>query len=50
MLGFYGEALSEEITIDPAEMKDVRWFTRAEIRDPRARLSACRGWTASPGG
>ena len=36
MLGFYGEALSEEITIQTDELLDVRWFTRAEIRDPDA--------------
>ncbi len=34
MLGYYAEGLSEEITIDPEEMIDVRWFSRAEIRDP----------------
>ena len=34
MLGFYAEGLSEEITIDTEEMIDVRWFSRAEIRDP----------------
>jgi NAD+ diphosphatase len=33
MLGFYGEALSEAITIDPEEMIDVRWFSREQIRD-----------------
>jgi NAD+ diphosphatase len=33
MLGFYAEGLTEEITIDPEEMIDVRWFSRAEIRD-----------------
>jgi NAD+ diphosphatase len=33
MLGFYAEALSEEITIDPTELRDARWFTRAELRD-----------------
>ncbi len=33
MLGFYGEALSEEITIDETELRDARWFSRAEIRD-----------------
>jgi NAD+ diphosphatase len=36
MLGFYGEGLSEAITIDPVEMLDVRWFSRDEIRDPEA--------------
>lgn len=34
MLGYYAEGLSEEITIDPEEMIDVRWFSRAEISDP----------------
>jgi NAD+ diphosphatase len=33
MLGFYGEGLSEAITIDPEEMIDVRWFSREQIRD-----------------
>ena len=36
MLGFYGEGLSEDITIDPEEMIDVRWFSREEIRNPDA--------------
>lgn len=31
MLGFYAEALSDEITIDPEELRDARWFTRADI-------------------
>ncbi|MBW6423630.1 NAD(+) diphosphatase [Rhizobium sp. XQZ8] len=30
MIGCYGEAKSTDITIDPQEMQDVRWFTRAE--------------------
>ncbi|MGE0224512.1 MAG: NAD(+) diphosphatase [Acetobacteraceae bacterium] len=33
MLGFYAEALTEEITIDPEELKDARWFTREEMRN-----------------
>ena len=33
MLGFYAEALTEEITIDPEELKDARWFTRDEMRN-----------------
>jgi len=33
MLGFYGEGLTEAITIDPEEMIDVRWFSRDEIRN-----------------
>jgi len=36
MLGFYAEALSEEITIDGNELQDARWFTRAQIRDHHA--------------
>lgn len=34
MLGFHAEALSSEITIDPTEIADARWFTRAELRAP----------------
>lgn len=37
MLGFYAEALTEEITIDPTELRDARWFTRDDLRD-HARL------------
>jgi NAD+ diphosphatase len=33
MLGFYGEALSEEITIDPNELRDARWFSREQLRN-----------------
>ena len=36
MLGYYGEALSEAITIDPTELLDARWFTLAELRAPEA--------------
>ncbi len=32
MLGFYGEALTEQITIDQKELMDVRWFTREQMR------------------
>ena len=32
MLGFYAEALTEEITIDPNEISDARWFTRDQMR------------------
>ena len=35
MLGFHAEALSEEITVDPTELRDARWFTRDELREPR---------------
>ena len=33
MLGFYAEALTEAITIDPTELRDARWFSRAELAD-----------------
>jgi NAD+ diphosphatase len=33
MLGFYAEGLTEEITIDPEELKDARWFSREEMRN-----------------
>jgi len=36
MLGFYAEALSEAITIDPNELRDARWFGREELRHPEA--------------
>ncbi len=35
MLGFYAEGLTEEIVIDPEELTDARWFTRAEMRAPK---------------
>ncbi len=35
MLGFYAEALTEEITIDPEELADARWFSRADMRAHR---------------
>ncbi|MFK0082464.1 NAD(+) diphosphatase [Glutamicibacter sp. NPDC090743] len=33
MLGFAAEALSEELVPDGAEIMDLRWFTRAELRE-----------------
>lgn len=36
MLGFYAEGLSEEITLQEDELRDARWFTRDELRDPAA--------------
>jgi NAD+ diphosphatase len=32
MMGFLAEALSEEITIDPEELAEARWFERDEVR------------------
>ncbi len=44
MLGFYAEALNEEIVLDRAELEDARWFTRAEIRNHAAHgFSVPRG-------
>ncbi len=36
MLGFHAEGLTEEIRIDPEELKVARWFTREQLRDPAA--------------
>ncbi len=36
MLGFHAEGLTEQIAIDPEELKDARWFSRAEIAAPEA--------------
>jgi len=32
MFGCYGEATSEEITIDPVELQDARWVTRDDVK------------------
>jgi len=40
MMGFLAEALSEEITVDPEELVEARWFDREEIRDMVARAAA----------
>jgi len=39
MMGFLAEALSEEITVDPEELVEARWFSRQEIRDMVARAA-----------
>ena len=36
MLGYYAEATSTEITIDPDELVDARWFTRDQLRAPES--------------
>jgi NAD+ diphosphatase len=33
MLGFYGEGLSDDIVLEPSEMRDARWFTPDEVRN-----------------
>jgi NAD+ diphosphatase len=40
MLGMRAEALTEEIRIDPAELADARWFSRAEVVEMMAGRSA----------
>ncbi|MDF1585659.1 NAD(+) diphosphatase [Marinimicrococcus flavescens] len=37
MLGFRAEARSEAIRIDPEEIEDARWFSRAELAQPARR-------------
>ena len=32
MMGFLCEGLTEEITVDPEELAEARWFERKEIR------------------
>ncbi|WP_297490279.1 NAD(+) diphosphatase [Acidocella sp.] len=36
MLGYYGEALSEEIVLQESEMRDAKWFTAADIANRHA--------------
>ena len=33
MIGCLAEALTEEVTVDYAELEDARWFTRAEVQE-----------------
>lgn len=40
MMGFLAEGISEEITIDPEELAEARWFEREEIREMVARAAA----------
>ena len=46
MIGCLAEALSEEITIDPEELGEARWFERAEVR---AMVERSRSDDAIPG-
>ena len=39
MMGFLAEGISEDITIDPEEIAEARWFERAEIREMVARAA-----------
>ncbi|WGW05530.1 NAD(+) diphosphatase [Tropicibacter oceani] len=38
MFGCHGEAISDEITVDPSELDDARWVTREELTDVFAGL------------
>ena len=40
MIGFLAEALTEEITVDPEELAEARWFPRHEVQDMVARAAA----------
>ena len=40
MLGFLTEALTEEITVDPKEIAEARWFSREEVREMVARAAS----------
>jgi len=40
MMGFLAEGLTEEVTVDPEELVEARWFHRDEIRDMVARAAA----------
>ncbi len=33
MIGYYAEGLTEDITIDPEELKDAKWFSRDQMRN-----------------
>ena len=39
MMGFLAEALTEEITVDPEEIAEARWFHREEMREMVARAA-----------
>ncbi len=35
MLGFYAEALDEQLTLQPDEIRDARWFTRDQLQNSK---------------
>ncbi len=39
MLGFDADALETELAVDPEELEDARWFTRAELADGAAGIA-----------
>jgi NAD+ diphosphatase len=40
MMGFLAEGISTDITVDPEELAEARWFERDEIREMVARAAA----------
>ena len=40
MMGFLAEGISEDITIDPEELAEARWFAREEIREMVTRAAS----------
>jgi NAD+ diphosphatase len=58
MIGFYAEGLSDEITLQEDEMRDAKWFTRADVLNrkelgfnlpPRDSIARCliEDWIAA---
>ena len=48
MIGCFGEALSNSVRIDPAEVEEARWFDRAEVSGALARWSETSGFRLPP--
>jgi NAD+ diphosphatase len=48
MIGFLAEALTEEITVDPEELAEARWFSRDEIREMVGRAADGKDDPAKP--
>lgn len=48
MIGCFAEAESREISIDPTELEDARWFSRAEVEDMLGRSESGEGLRMPP--
>lgn len=48
MLGCFAEALTESVSIDPAEVETVRWFRRKEVRAALDRWPETTGFRLPP--
>jgi len=48
MIGCFAEAVSEQIHIDPAEVEEVRWFSRSEVRTALERWNEPDGIRLPP--